>query len=314
MGKQQIQKKWSVDDILPQEGRLAIVTGANSGLGFHTSKALALRGARLILACRNLEKGEEARSLILQEKPEHDPEVWKLDLASLSSISDFASRFKATFDHLDLLINNAGLMAIPYARTEDGFEMQFGVNHLGHFALTAQLWKSLTEAPNARIVNVSSAAHHMGKIRFDDIHWEKKYSKWGAYGMSKLSNLLFTHELARRLKRKNLQILATASHPGYAATDLQTKAARMKGSRLGVVSFNMANWLVAQPAEKGALPTLFAATAKEARQGAFYGPDGFMRLVGWPALDTPNKRRVNDALAETLWDLSVQLTGQHIPL
>lgn len=205
-------------------------------------------------------------------------------------------------------------MAIPYARTEDGFEMQFGVNHLGHFALTAQLWKSLIEVPKSRIVNVSSAAHHMGKIRFDDIHWEKKYSKWGAYGMSKLSNLLFTHELARRLKRKDLQILAAASHPGYAATDLQTKAAKMKGSWLGVASFNMANRLVAQPAEKGALPTLFAATSEEAQQGAFYGPDGFMRLAGFPSRDTPNKKRVNDAIAEMLWDLSAQLTGHDIPI
>lgn len=314
MGKKNNHEKWSVLDMQPQDGRLAIVTGANSGLGFYTSRALALHGARLIMACRNPEKGEKARKLIMQEEPNHEPQIWQLDLASLKSVANFAAKFKASFDHLDLLINNAGLMAIPYARTEDGFEMQFGVNHLGHFALTAHLWKEISETPHSRIVNVSSAAHHTGRIRFDDIHWEKKYSKWGAYGMSKLSNLLFTHELARRLSRCGMQVLATASHPGYASTDLQTKGARMRGSRLGVASFNLANSLVAQAAEKGALPTLFAATAEEVRQGAFYGPDGFLGLMGWPAPDTPNKKRVNDETAEKLWDLSEQLTGLQIPI
>lgn len=314
MGKKKNNGKWTARDIPPQNGRLAIVTGANSGLGFHTTSALALKGCRVIMACRNTEKGEKARELILLERPEYKPVVWQLDLASLNSVREFASRFKASHKHLDLLINNAGLMAIPYARTEDGFEMQFGVNHLGHFALTALLWERISKTPDSRIVNVSSAVHHMGQIRFQDLHWEHKYSKWGAYGMSKLSNLLFTHELARRLNKSSIQLTAAASHPGYADTELQAKGARMKGSRLGTTSFNLANWLVAQPAEKGALTTLFAATSGQVQQGALYGPDGFMHLLGWPAQDTPNKKRVNDEVAEKLWKVSEQLTGHSIPI
>ena len=314
MGNKNKFQKWSIQNMESLNGRVVIVTGANSGLGYHTSKALALQGARLIMACRNLEKGEEARNLIMQEKPEHKPELWMLDLASLDAVRAFSSKFKANFKHLDLLINNAGLMAIPYARTADGFEMQFGVNHLGHFALTALLWDQISKVAHSRIVTVSSAAHHIGRIRFEDIHWEKKYSKWGAYGMSKLSNLLFTSELARRLKGAGLPDLALASHPGYASTELQTKAAKMRGSNLGVASFGLANRLVAQSAENGALPTLYAATSEQVRQGAYYGPDGFLRLAGWPAPDTPNKRRVTDEVAEKLWKLSEQLTGCKIPV
>jgi NAD(P)-dependent dehydrogenase (short-subunit alcohol dehydrogenase family) len=266
------------------------------------------------MACRNPEKGERARQQIMQEKPAHKPEVWQLDLASLKSVKSFADKFGKSHKHLDILINNAGIMAVPYARTEDGFEMQFGVNHLGHFALTALLWEAISLSPHSRIVNVSSAAYRVGRIRFSDIHWEEKYSKWGAYGMSKLSNLLFTRELARRLDQAGLNVMATAAHPGYADTDLQTRGALMRGSRLGVSSFKLANRLVAQSAEKGALPTLYAATAEKVRQGAFYGPDGCMGLLGYPAPETPHPKRVNDEVAGKLWDLSIRLTGCEIPL
>ena len=303
------QIKWSARDIPAQEGRTAIVTGANSGLGYHTSRALAMKGARVIMACRNIQKGELARELILQDKPVVKPEVWKLDLSDLGSVQAFADQFRSQADGLDLLINNAGLMAIPYGKSKDGFEMQFGVNHLGHFALTAQLWALLKKTELSRLVNVSSAAHHMGRIRFEDIHWEKRYSKWGAYGMSKLSNLLFTRELSKQLSGSGNSVTVVSSHPGYANTELQAKGAIMKGSKMGAMAFNLINKIVAQPAAKGALPSLYAATAEGVVQGAYYGPGGFMRMKGWPAPDKPNAKKVTDEAARDLWKLSESLTG-----
>lgn len=300
---------WSLDNMPSQKGKIAVVTGANSGLGYQTTRALALKGALVIMACRNTQKGEEALQQILMDNPAMKPQMWMLDLADLGSVKAFSEKFNTTFDRLDLQINNAGLMAIPYGKTVDGFELQFGVNHLGHFALTALLWPRLSETLNSRLVNVSSAAHQMGRIRFEDIHWEESYSRWGAYGMSKLSNLLFTKELARRVTESGKSVTATAAHPGYADTDLQTKGALMRGSKLGAKSFNIANWLAAQSADMGALPQLFAATAEGVQQGDYYGPGGFMRMRGWPVLDRPNSKRVTDEAARPLWELSESLTG-----
>jgi NAD(P)-dependent dehydrogenase (short-subunit alcohol dehydrogenase family) len=261
------------------------------------------------MACRNQEKGELARKQILASRPETEPELWQLDLASLDSVHAFADRFLENFQKLDLLINNAGLMAIPYAKTREGYEMQFGVNHLGHFVLSSRLWPLLSQTPGSRLVQLSSLAHKFGKIRFEDIHWEKKYSKWGAYGMSKLANLLFIHELTRRIGKANSEVLATAAHPGYASTDLQAKGAKMKGSRTGAYLFNMANGLAAQSAARGALPTLYAATAEEVGQGDYFGPHGFLRLRGGPSPDQPSERRMDAEVAEKLWELSESLTG-----
>jgi len=314
MSEYKKSRKWTAQDIPLQTGRVAIVTGANSGLGFYTTKALAKKGARIIMACRNLERGEEARQKILRMSPAQTPEVWHLDLASLKSVEEFSLKFKSSFKGLDLLINNAGLMAIPYGKTRNGFEMQFGVNYLGHFALTSHMWPLLTDTAFARIVNVSSQAHRMGSIRFDDPHWEKEYSKWGAYGMSKLSNLLFTIELARRLKASSSDMITAAAHPGWAATELQAKGAKMKGSRLGAGPFNLANSILAQSAERGALPSLYAATANDVKSGEYYGPDGFLRMAGWPSLDRPSAKRVNKDVAGRLWELSEQLTGLNIPV
>jgi NAD(P)-dependent dehydrogenase (short-subunit alcohol dehydrogenase family) len=304
-----MKKLWSTDDIPLLEGRIAVVTGANSGLGYHTAQALALKGARVIMACRSLEKGEVARQQILALNPEVEPEVWHLDLASLLSVRAFADKFNVASERLDLLINNAGLMAIPYGRTEEGFEMQFGVNHLGHFALSAQLWLPLSLTPGSRIVQVSSLAHKFGKIRFEDIHWSRKYSKWGAYGMSKLAGLLFIRELAARIGRSESKVIAAAAHPGYANTELQAKGAKMKGKWLGAALFNLANGLAAQSAAMGALPTLYAATAEDVTQGAYYGPQGFMRLWGGPALDMPGRKQISDEVAEELWRVSESLIG-----
>ena len=309
-----MKKNWTIEHIPGQEGRIAVVTGANSGLGYHTAMALALKGAKVIMACRNLEKGELARQQILAMDPLVEPELWQLDLSSLSSVKTFADKFKTAHKKLDLLINNAGLMAVPFGRTEEGFEMQFGVNHLGHFALSAQLWLPISLTPGSRIVQVSSLAHTFGKIRFEDIHWSKKYSKWGAYGMSKLANLLFIHELAGRIGRSDSEVIAAAAHPGYASTELQAKGAKMEGKRMGAGVFTLANRLIAQSAAMGALPTLYAATAEDISQGAYYGPEGFLRLWGGPAPDRPDSKRVSDEVAEELWRVSESLTGTEFAL
>ena len=259
-----------------QEGRIAVVTGANSGVGFYTARALALKGAKVIMACRNLEKGEAAREAIVNERVVLEPEVWQLNLASLKSVKAFALKFIETDMRLDLLFNNAGLMAIPYSRTEDGFEMQFGVNHLGHFALTAHLWPRLSETEDSRVIQVGSLAHYFGKIHFDDIHWERAYKKWGAYGMSKLANLLFVRELANRLMSGGGGVTVAAAHPGWAETELQAKGSRMKGKILSANSMTLINKVLAQSGEKGALPSLYAATADGIEQGDYFGPGGWM--------------------------------------
>ena len=301
--------KWTTEDIPSQAGRCAVVTGANSGLGYNTARALAMKGARVIMACRNLEKGEMARQKILEGKPDLEPELMKLDLSRLSSVHSFAEKYLSLHRGPDLLINNAGVMATPYLKTSDGFEMQFGINHLGHFALTALLWPGMRSVQGARIINVGSTAHHFGKIRFGDIHWEKKYRKWGAYGMSKLANLLFTMEMARRLRETETGVTVAAAHPGYANTSLQEKGMLLAGSKWKADLFNLVNRFVAQPAEMGALPTLFAAVAPEVDQGAFFGPAGIMKLRGWPAPDKPNPGRVTDIDARELWKVSETLTG-----
>jgi NAD(P)-dependent dehydrogenase (short-subunit alcohol dehydrogenase family) len=303
------KKKWTVDDIPQQDGKIAIVTGANSGLGFNTSKALALKGAKVIMACRNQEKGEMARQKIMNNRVAADPEVWHLNLASLESVEQFALKFAAAYKKLDLLFNNAGLMAIPYDRTEDSFEMQFGVNHLGHFALTARLWPLLSKTEGSRVIQVSSLAHYFGKIRFEDIHWEQGYKKWGAYGMSKLANLLFVRELARRVTETGGGVTVAAAHPGYADTELQAKSARMEGKQLGAKAMNLINKIVAQSGEKGALPSLYAATVDGVEQGAYFGPGGLLKMQGWPVQDSPSKKLVNNETADRLWGVSEALTG-----
>ena len=218
-------RRWTEEDIPAQNGRIAVVTGANSGIGYSITRALALKGARVVMACRNLEKGELARQKIMDEGPVVEPELWKLDLAQLESVHSFAGKYLSTHSGPDLLINNAGVMATPYKKTSDGFELQFGVNHLGHFALTALLWPGMKSVKGARVVNVSSNAHHFGNIRFEDIHWEKKYSKWSAYGMSKLANMLFTKEMARRLMDSDTGVTVAAAHPGYVGSGSHSRSA-----------------------------------------------------------------------------------------
>lgn len=303
------KKGWTLDHIPSQLGRIAVVTGASSGLGFHTARALAIKGAKVVLACRNLEKGELARKLICSESVAQEPLVWHLDLASLESVFQFANKYAESFPKLDLLINNAGLMLVPYKNTDDGFEMQFGVNHLGHFALTARLWPLLSNSEQSRVIQVSSLAHHMGRIHFEDIHWENGYRRWGAYGMSKLANLLFIHELARRLKEIHGVVTAAAAHPGYTDSELLIKNPRENGGRLRAGFFKLTNRLVAQNGENGALASLFAATASGVEQGAFFGPNGLLKLRGAPVPDSPSKKLINDEVAGRLWEVSESLCG-----
>lgn len=301
--------KWSLEDMPLQKGKSVVITGANSGLGFHTSLAFAQKGARVIMACRNQEKGELARQKIMECNPEVEPELWELDLSSLLSVKAFAELFLTSNEGPELLINNAGLMAIPYLQTSEGFEMQFGVNYLGHFVLTALLWQGMSDTKGARIVNVSSIAHRFGQMRFSDINWEQAYSKWGAYSMSKLSGLLFTMELARKLKESGSEVTVASAHPGYADTSLQAKGMLMAGSKRKASFFSLANRFFAQSGEMGALPSLYAATAGDVKQGSFYGPSGLLRLKGWPTLEKPDPKRVTPEAARKLWELSEDLTG-----
>jgi NAD(P)-dependent dehydrogenase (short-subunit alcohol dehydrogenase family) len=287
-----------VNEIPDMTGRSAIVTGANSGIGRAAARALAAKGAHVVLAVRDTRKGEAAAAAI-----PGDTEVRRLDLASLASIREFAAGWNGG---LDLLINNAGVMVPPFSRTADGFELQFGTNHLGHFALTNLLLGHVT----GRVVTVSSTGHRMGRIDFDDLNWDRRpYKAARAYGQSKLANLLFTSELQRRLTEAGSPVLATAAHPGYAATNLQFHS----GRRLLDVVSGIGNRLIAQDEDGGALPTLYAATA-DVPGNSFAGPGGFMEQRGAPKLVNRSDAAKDAAVARRLWDVSEELTGVSFPL
>lgn len=304
-----MKTKWTYNDIPSQEGRVAIVTGANSGLGYYTAKGLAGKGCEVIMACRDIKKGEEAKTALLKMHPSAKLKVMELDLSDLESVRSFTGTYKSEYTALDLLINNAGLMAIPLRRTAQGFEMQFGVNHLGHFALTALLFDLMKTTERSRIVNVSSAAHKIGEIRFDDINWNNGYNKWKAYGMSKLANIHFTHELADKVAARGMYIRVVAAHPGYADSKLIEKGPEMNGRQLMVRAGRFANSLVAQSTEMGALPQLFAATSPEAVHRGFYGPGGFGGMRGYPQRTYPQRQKVSKDVQQRLWDLSEKMTG-----
>lgn len=297
---------WSAQDIPDQSGRTAVVTGANSGLGYATARELARKGARVVLACRSEARGDAAVGRLLGEVPDAIAEFWRLDLGDLGSVREFAAGLP--YERIDLLVNNAGVMALPYGTTADGFETQFGVNHLGHFALTGLLMPALLGTPGARIVNLSSGTHAFANIDIDDLNSERNYRRWIAYGRSKTANLLFTHELARRLAAIGSDVVAAAAHPGYAATNLQTAAPKMQGRRGAERFMEIGNRYFAQSAEAGALPTLYAATAPDVSPDAFIGP----RFLGWrgaPAKSWRASWTLNDRAGELLWAASEQLTG-----
>ncbi|MEU0671512.1 oxidoreductase [Streptomyces sp. NPDC006172] len=297
---------WSARDIPDLSGRTAVVTGANSGIGYITARELARGGAHVVLACRSESRGREAVERLADEVPGAGVELRPLDLGDLASVREFAGRLPHA--RLDLLVNNAGLMALPYGTTADGFETQFGVNHLGHFALTGLLSPRLLDTPGARVVTVSSLAHVLGNIDPRDLNSERRYRRWIAYGRSKTANLLFTHELARRLDAVGADVIAAAAHPGYAATNLQTAGVRAEGRRRAERLVEAGNRVFAQSAEAGALPTLYAATAPGVRPDSFTGPSRAM----WRGAPGPSWRApwtLEDRAGERLWTESERLTG-----
>ncbi|MFE0100064.1 oxidoreductase [Streptomyces sp. NPDC059009] len=303
---------WNASDIPDQGGRTAVVTGANSGLGYVTARELARRGAHVVLACRSRARGNHALDRLRAEVPAAEAEFRPLDLGDLSSVREFAATFgeraEKPEERLDLLVNNAGVMALPYGRTADGFETQFGVNHLGHFALTGLLLPLLLRTAHARVVSVSSGLHALADIDPHDLNSERRYRRWVAYGRSKTANLLFVHELARRLAATGSDVVAAAAHPGYAATNLQTAGPRLEGRRAAERVVELGNRIIAQPAETGALPLLYAATAPGVRPDSFTGPR-VAGLRGAPAPSWRARRTRDDARARRLWEESERLTG-----
>lgn len=291
--------KWTAEDIPDLEGKVAIVTGANSGIGYPTVKALARKRATVILACRDRAKGRSAVRGIKQENPDARVELILLDLADLASVRSFAATFANRYDRLDILINNAGIMNTPFGKTVDGFELQFGTNHLGHFALTGLLLELLIRTPQARVVTVSSGGHIFGKIDFENLNAERGYDRGQAYGQSKLANLLFTYELQRRFERAGVEAMAAACHPGWTATNLQVHTRWVE----------LLNPLISQTPEMGALPTLYAAAAPGVQGGSYYAPGSWLGLRGYPALAHSSDRSYDLAVAARLWDVSEELTG-----
>jgi NAD(P)-dependent dehydrogenase (short-subunit alcohol dehydrogenase family) len=292
--------EWTTANIPDQNGKVVIVTGSSSGIGYEAARVLANKGAETIIAVRNLDKGNDAARKIRSQNAGVIVNVMKLDLADLDSVNRFVEDFRGKFSRLDRLINNAGVMIPPYSKTTDGFELQFGTNHLGHFALTARLITLLQLTQNARIVNVSSSAHRVGRIDFDDLTWEKRtYKPWRAYGDSKIANLYFTYELDRRLKASGSTLIVTAAHPGWTATELQRHT--------GATQFF--NGFFAQDISMGALPTLRAAYDEYSTGGEFYGPRNLMELSGYPVKVDSNKLSKDRSIAARLWSVSQALTG-----
>ncbi|MGH3379907.1 MAG: oxidoreductase [Actinoallomurus sp.] len=293
--------KWTTDDIPDLAGKRAIVTGANSGLGYQTALGLARHGATVVLGCRSAERGEKALASIRAEVPDGDLVLGSLDLADLASVRAFA---EAHGEPLDLLVNNAGVMALPQRATADGFEMQFGTNHLGHFALTGLLLPALLERPAARVVTVTSMMHWLGRIDFGNLDAERGYHKWPAYCQAKLANLVFAKELDRRVA-----FASVAAHPGYASTNLQQAGPRMGGNKAGEAFFVVGNALLGQSDAAGALPSLYAATAPGVEGGQCYGPRGLTQSRGAPGRVRTMGRAADPELGRHLWEVSEERTG-----
>ncbi|ORW91272.1 short-chain dehydrogenase [Mycobacterium sp. IEC1808] len=301
--------KWTAADIPDQTGRVAVITGANTGLGYETALALAAHGAHVVLAVRNLEKGKDAAARIAATSPQADVALQELDLTSLESVRAAAEQLRSAHDRIDLLINNAGVMWTPKSTTKDGFELQFGTNHLGHFALTGLLLDRLLPVAGSRVVTVSSMGHRiLADIHFDDLQWERSYNRVAAYGQAKLANLLFTYELQRRLAPHGTTI-AAAAHPGGSRTEL-TRNIPPLAERIVTPLFS----LISQDAATGALPTLRAATDPGVLGGQYYGPDGFGEMRGYPKLVGSSAKSHDVDTQRRLWAVSEELTGVVYPL
>jgi len=311
--------EWTDADVPRMDGCTVVITGANGGLGYEATRVLARKGATVVMACRSVDRGERAAAEIRRvegrdDVPKAALDVRECDLASLASIRSFAEGVAADYDAVDVLCNNAGVMAIPRSETEDGFETQFGVNHLGHFALTGRLFPLLRAADGeARIVTHSSAAHEQGEMDFTDLNWERSYGKWRAYARSKLANLLFAYELQRRLEATGEDgVKSVACHPGYADTGLQGRMAAESGNPLVAIGAKLGNALLAQDAKRGAWPLLYAATA-DVDGGAYVGPGGFLNMRGSPTVMRSNEGSYDRENGRRLWAYSAEATGVRFP-
>jgi NAD(P)-dependent dehydrogenase (short-subunit alcohol dehydrogenase family) len=299
---------WTTTDIPDQTGRVAVITGANTGLGYETAAALAARGAHVVLAVRNLDKGKDAAALISRRNPGASVALQELDLTSLDSIRSAAQQLRADHDRIDLLINNAGVMWTPRSTTKDGFELQFGTNHLGHFAFTGLLLDRMLPVEGSRIVTVSSIGHRIrADIHFDDLQWERSYSRVAAYGQAKLANLLFTYELQRRLAPHGTTI-AAAAHPGGSRTELTRNLPPLLARVTPLIE------PLFQGADMGALPTLRAATDHGVLGGQYYGPDGWGEQRGYPKVVQSSRKSHDTDVQKRLWTVSEELTGVHYPV
>ncbi len=300
---------WTANDMPDLSGKVALITGANGELGAEMSAKLAGKGAHVVMAVRNMEKGEAARQDALKQFPNATLELMQLDLGDMSSIRAFVDAFKAKFDRLDILINNAGIMAIPRAETVDGFEKQIGVNHLGHFALTGWLLDLITATPGARVTSVTSTANFFGHINLDDLQGEQEYDRWQAYMQSKLANAVWAFELDKRFKAAGVDAIANTGHPGLVIGNLQTNSVQQSGTHnTENILYGIMGPLIGHSAEMGVLPILYAAAATDAKGGAFYGPRWF-HSRGYPAEAKANKEAYDADLSRRFWELSEKLTG-----
>ena len=317
---------WTAEDMPRLDGKTVVVTGANSGLGYEGTRAFAAKGATVVMACRSVERAEDAAAEIRADaggEVDGGLDVRECDLASLDSVRAFAEDLSADYDAVDVLCNNAGVMAIPRSETEDGFETQFGVNHLGHFALTGRLFDLFKTAEGidgeARVVTQSSGAHESGEMDFTDLNWEESYGKWKAYGRSKLANLLFAYELQRRIDAANREgddaigVRSAACHPGYADTNLQLRTAAESGNPLMTVGMRLANAVLGQDADVGVEPMLYAATA-DVDGGAYVEPGGLMNMRGHPTIGRSNDASYDREDARKLWEYSTEATGVDFPV
>jgi NAD(P)-dependent dehydrogenase (short-subunit alcohol dehydrogenase family) len=306
--------KWTADQIPALAGHTALITGANSGIGYQAALQLARHGAHVLLGCRNASKGLAALDRLLREAPNASAELVELDMASLASIRSFAASFAIRGVPLDILINNAGVMALPTRElTADGFERQFGTNHLGHFALTGLLMPQLLASPAPRVVTVASLAHRNGKIEFDNLQSERSYIPWDVYGASKLANILFAKELDRRARLAHSKLISLAVHPGVSTTNIFANGPG--ATSIKALAVRLLAPIMMQNDEAGALPTLYAATSPSAHGGDYIGPDGFQELKGSPVVVQPRPQALDEAVGQQLWTASEQLTGvTYIPL
>ncbi len=300
--------QWTVNDIPDLQGYISIVTGANSGLGLETVRALSRKGSHVVMACRDMNKGQQVLNAIAADVPGASFELVQLDLASLDSVRNFFTTFQQSHDRLDLLFNNAGVMAIPRRETKDGFEMQFGTNHLGHFALTGLLLPLLLATPQSRIITTSSIARRMGKVNLADPHHRNSYSRWKTYAHSKRSNLLFSFELQRRLVAAGAQTISVAAHPGYANTNLQGTSAELSNAHVERTFYALFNSIIGQSSAMGASPQLYAGTSPAIHGGELVGPANFGGMRGYPRIETSAQKEDDRSVAARLWELSEELT------